>query len=95
MISKIFEKLYKLNNRFVDHLEKGGLFSNFQYSFRSPGSTTDLLIVVSDIIAKVFNGSEVYDTLMTFLMLSARLISILMTLLPPIKVIRHLIYDNN
>ena len=31
-----------------DHLEKCGLFSDFQYGFRSPQSTTDLLEVVSD-----------------------------------------------
>ena len=33
VVSKIFEKL--VNNRIVDDLEKSGLFSNFQYSFRS------------------------------------------------------------
>ena len=33
VVSKIFEKL--ANNRIVDHLEKCGLFSGFQYSFRS------------------------------------------------------------
>ena len=32
-VSKVFEKL--VNNRIVGHLEKSGLFSNFQYSFRS------------------------------------------------------------
>ena len=31
--SKVFEKL--VNNRIVDHLEKFGLLSDFQYSFRS------------------------------------------------------------
>ena len=31
--SKVFEKL--VNNRIVDHLEKCGLFSDFQYGFRS------------------------------------------------------------
>ena len=44
VISKVFEKL--VNNRIVDHPEKCGLFSNFQYGFRSSGSTTDLLTVV-------------------------------------------------
>ena len=28
LVSKVFEKL--VNNRFVDHLEKSGLFSDFQ-----------------------------------------------------------------
>ena len=46
VVSKIFEKL--VNNRIVDHLEKCGLFSDFQYGFRSSQSTSDLLIVVSD-----------------------------------------------
>ena len=33
VVSKVFEKL--VNNRIVDHLEKGGLFSDIQYGFRS------------------------------------------------------------
>ena len=33
VVSKVFEKL--INNRIVDHLEKCGLFSDFQYGFRS------------------------------------------------------------
>ena len=45
VVSKVFKKL--VNNRFVDHLEKYGLFSDFQYGFRSSQSTTDLL---SDLI---------------------------------------------
>ena len=55
MVSKAFEKL--VNNRIVDHLEKCGLFSDFQYGFRSSRSTADLLIVVSDRITKAFNRS--------------------------------------
>ena len=55
MVSKVFEKL--LNNRIVDHLEKCGLFSDFQYGFRSSQSTADLLTVVSDRIARAFNSS--------------------------------------
>ena len=55
VVSKVFEKL--VNNRSVDHLEKCGLFSNFQYVFRSSGSTADLLTVVSDRIARAFNRS--------------------------------------
>ena len=41
----------------VDHLEKYGIFSDFQYSFRSSRSTADLLTVVSDEIARPFNKS--------------------------------------
>ena len=55
LISKVFEKL--VNNRIVDHLEKCGLFSDFQYGFRSSRSTADLLTVVSDRIARAFNKS--------------------------------------
>ena len=33
VVSKVFEKL--VNNKIVDHLEKCGLFSDFQYGFRS------------------------------------------------------------
>ena len=53
MISKVFEKL--VNKMIVDHLEKCGLFSNFQYGFRSSPSTADLLTSVSDRIARSFN----------------------------------------
>ena len=55
VVSKIFEKL--VNNRIVDHLEKCGLFSDPLYGFRSSRSTGDLLTVVSDRIARVFNRS--------------------------------------
>ena len=55
MVSKAFEKL--VNNRIVDHLGKCGLFSDFQYGFRSSRSTADLLTVVSDRIASAFNRS--------------------------------------
>ena len=53
VFSKIFEKL--VNNRIVDHLENCGLFSDFQYGFRSSRSTADLLTVASDRIARTFN----------------------------------------
>ena len=33
VVSKVFEKL--ANDRIVDHLEKRGLYSDFQYGFRS------------------------------------------------------------
>ena len=55
VVSKVFEKL--VNNRIVDHLEKCGLFSDFQCDFRSSRSTVDLLTVVSDTIATTFNRS--------------------------------------
>ena len=55
VVSKVFEKL--VNNRIVDHLEKCGLFSDFQCGFRSSRSTVDLLTVVSDRIARAFNRS--------------------------------------
>ena len=55
VVSKVFEKL--VNNRIIDHLEKCGLFSDFQYGFRSSRSTADLLTVVSDRIARTFNRS--------------------------------------
>ena len=45
VVSKVFGKL--VNNRIVDHLEKCGLFSDFQYGFRSSRSAADLLTVVS------------------------------------------------
>ena len=43
-VVKVFEKL--VNNRIVDHLEKCGLFSNFQYGFRSFRSTADLFCCI-------------------------------------------------
>ena len=55
VVSKVFEKL--VNNRIVDHLEKCGLFSDFQYDFRSSGSTADLVTVVSDRFARAFERS--------------------------------------
>ena len=55
VFSKVFEKL--VNNKIVHHLEKRGLFSDFQYCFRSSLSTADHLTVVSDRIARAFNRS--------------------------------------
>ena len=52
---KIFEKL--VNNRIFDHLDKCGLFSDFQSDFRSSRSTAHLLPVASDRIARAFNRS--------------------------------------
>ena len=54
VVSKVFEKPV---NRVVDHLQICGLFSDFQYGFRSSRSTADLLKVVSDRIAREFNRS--------------------------------------
>ena len=56
VVGKVFEKI--VNNRIVDHLEKCGLFSDFQNGFRSSHSTADLLAVVSDRLAGAFNRSE-------------------------------------
>ena len=55
VVSKVFEKL--VNNRIVDHLEKCGLFSDFQYGLRSSWSTADLLTVLSDRTIRAFNRS--------------------------------------
>ena len=55
VVSKVFEKI--VNNRVVDHLETCGLFSDFQYGFRSSQSTADLFTIVSDRIARAFNKS--------------------------------------
>ena len=55
LVSKVFEKL--VNNRIVEHIEKCGLFSDFQYGFRSSQSTADLLTLVSDRIVRAFNRS--------------------------------------
>ena len=46
MVSKVFKKL--VNNRIVDHLEKCGLFSDFQFGFKSSWSTADFLAEKSD-----------------------------------------------
>ena len=55
VVSKVFEKL--VNNVIVDHLGECGLFSDFQYGFRSSRSSAVLLIVVSDRIARALNRS--------------------------------------
>ena len=55
MVSKVFEKL--VHNKIVDHLEKCGLFSDFQYDFRSAQSTADPLKVASNRIARAFHRS--------------------------------------
>ena len=59
VVCKVFEKL--VNNRIVDPLEKCGLFSDFQYGFRSSQSFVDLLTVVSDRIARTFNRLQLLE----------------------------------
>ena len=55
VVSKVFEKL--INDKLVRHLESVGLFSYFQYGFRSSRSTADLLTVVTEMIARTLNLS--------------------------------------
>ena len=55
VVNKVFEK--PVNNRIVDHLEKCDLFADFQYGFISSRSTANLLTVVCNRIASVFNRS--------------------------------------
>ena len=55
VVSKVFDKI--VNNKIVNHLEKCGLFSDFQYGSGSSRSTADLLTVASNIIARAFNRS--------------------------------------
>ena len=52
-----------MDNRIVDHLEKCGFFSDFQYGFRSFRSTAVRLTVVSDRIARAFNRSGATRTM--------------------------------
>ena len=60
VVSKVFEK--HVDNRIVDHLEKCGLFSDFQYGFKSSQSAVvDLLTVVSYRIARAFNRSRLLE----------------------------------
>ena len=56
MVSKVFEE--PVNNKFVDHLKKCSIFSDFQYGFRSSQPTAGLLTVLSGRIARTFNRSE-------------------------------------
>ena len=56
-IALLVSFLWLVNNRIVDHLERCGLFSDFQYGIMSSRSIADLLTVVSDRIARDFNSS--------------------------------------
>ena len=55
VLSKVFEKL--VNNRTANHIDKCGLFSDFQYGFMSSRSTADLLTVLSARIFWAYNRS--------------------------------------
>ena len=55
VVGGVFEGL--VNDGVVGQLGKCGLFSDFQYGFRSSWSIADLLTVVSDRIARAFNRS--------------------------------------
>ena len=57
-ISLLYEKKL-VNDRLFDQLKKCGLFSDFDYEFRSSRSTVSRMTVVSDRIARAFNGSKV------------------------------------
>ena len=48
VVSIVFEK--PVNNGIVDHLEKCGLFSDFQCGFRSSRSSADVLTVVPELL---------------------------------------------
>ena len=61
---KVFEKC--VNNRIVNHLEKCGLFSDFQNGFRSSQSTADLLTAEPDRISRVTDSSGGYSRCSTW-----------------------------
>ena len=54
LINKVFEKL--VNNKIVDHLEKCGHFSDFQYGFRSSRSTADFLTLYLIVLLELSTG---------------------------------------
>ena len=59
VVKIVFEKL--VNNRIVDHLEKCGLFSDFQYGFLCNQSIFDQLLIFSqwymiELIGSVLTG---------------------------------------
>ena len=56
VVGKVFEKV--VSNGLVDHLEKCGFLSDFQYGARSSQSTGDLFAVLSGRIARTFNRSK-------------------------------------
>ena len=68
-VRKFFGKL--VCNRHVDHLEKHGLFPDYEYPFTFFQSIADLLTVASYEVARAFYGSgstqaAVFDILKAF-----------------------------
>ena len=55
VVSKFFRKL--IDDRLAHHLQKYGLFSDFQYGFKSFRSTKDLTVVCGR-IGKTFDRPE-------------------------------------
>ena len=53
----LLNSLKILYNSLADHIQKFGLFCDFQYSFSSSWSTADLQAVVSDKFVRDFNRS--------------------------------------
>ena len=56
VVGKAFEKV--VSDGLVDHLEKCGFLSDFQYGARSSQSIGDLFTVLSGRIARTFNRSK-------------------------------------
>ena len=64
VLEKPFEKFFSeklVSNRIVDHLQKCGLFPDFHNSFWSSRTSADLLIVVSDRIARFLSGRRLLE----------------------------------
>ena len=57
IISKLFESV--INTDLVAHLEKNGLFSDFQYGFRASRSTADILTVITSRISSALDGGHI------------------------------------
>ena len=60
VVSKVLKKL--VNNKIVDHVEKCGLFSDFQYGCRSSQSIADLLLTESSRMARDFDSVIISST---------------------------------
>ena len=61
VVRTVFEKL--ISDTLVTHLKSVGLFSDFQYGFRSSIPTADLLTFVAERIAKILNLSGATRTM--------------------------------
>ena len=59
VVSKVFKEL--VNNRTVDHLEKFGLFSDFQYGFKFSQSTAYLLTLCLIELLRLLTGLEILE----------------------------------